>query len=340
MKPLALAMGFTAALCLVQLSKASQRNRGPFRDASDQSCLGGCDVTGTIDMQSNNFDNINALQFDTTPTHVHSEGSIHWDDDDKTLHVDTEVTGTALQVGQEQWVRCTNKTGAQLNNGEAVYVNGAQGQRPTVALADADTETTSRSSIGLMTQDLADNGTGYVTTFGLVRGLDTTGTPVSETWTAGETLYLSTTAGKLTNVMPTTTRYAVRVGIVLYAHATEGIIFVSVADQSPAGFARTAVSDASYATLASDHLIALTTLTASRTITIDDDSCASGKQIVVKDESGSAGTYPIYLIAESTSTINGVNHATTEYTLGIPYASVSLYCGVAGGAGANAWFSY
>lgn len=173
-----------------------------------------------------NLTNVNAIQFNTSPTHTHSEGAIHWDATDKTLHVDTEVTGTALQVGQEVWVRATNKTGVQIDNGDVVYINGAQGSRPTIALGDADTVATATHTIGMATQDIANNGTGYVTTFGLVRGLDTSGTPVGEVWAAGDDLYLSSTAGALTKTRPAVPAHSVRVGYVVFADASDGIILV------------------------------------------------------------------------------------------------------------------
>jgi len=153
---------------------------------------------------------------------THSEGLTYWDDDDKTLNLMTEVDGTTIQTGQEMVVRCTNKTGVQIDNGDVVYVSGAQGSRPTIALADAGAGATSDATIGVVTADIADNATGYVTTFGLVRGLDTSA------FTAGDVLYISSTAGALTNVKPVTPAHAVKVGTCLFSNNGSGIILVSV----------------------------------------------------------------------------------------------------------------
>lgn len=167
------------------------------------------------------------IQFDISeaaPTH--SEGQIHWNSDDKTLDVDSDVVNTSMQVGQEMWVRATNKTAGQLNNGAVVYVDGAQGNRPTVALARADAHSTD-NVIGVMTHDLAINDTGYMTAFGLVRDIDTTGTDESEVWAAGDQLYLSaTTAGALTKTSPASPNHGVEVAIVLLAHASNGVLFI------------------------------------------------------------------------------------------------------------------
>lgn len=79
-----------------------------------------------------------------------------------------------------------------------------------------------------MTHDLPDSGEkGYCTTWGFVRDLDTTGTDVSESWSAGDILYASpTNAGKLTNVKPTAPDNVIPLAAVLTVDATDGVIFV------------------------------------------------------------------------------------------------------------------
>lgn len=172
---------------------------------------------------SGNITTVNAIRFVLVPTVSHIEGQIHWNDTDKTLEIDTNETDVALQVGQEMYIRAVNDTGAPLADGTPVYISGVQGQRPKVNLADASSAATSRTTIGLATHTIGNNNTGFITTFGLVRGLDTTA------WTEGDILYISTTAGQLTNVAPTPPDEIVRIGIVLYSHATQGIIFVQPA---------------------------------------------------------------------------------------------------------------
>ena len=169
------------------------------------------------------------IQFDVSETAPdHSEGQIHWNDDDKSLDIDSEVTGVSAQLPQEVWARATNKSGAELGDGTPVYQDGSQGKRPTVAKALANGGITD-DVLGLMTHDLADNDTGYATMFGLVRDIDTTGTPVSEVWANGNKLYLSdTAAGQLTKTKPTPPNVSYIVASVVYAHATEGILFVRV----------------------------------------------------------------------------------------------------------------
>jgi hypothetical protein len=168
------------------------------------------------------YDGLPYVRFNLGETITCQEGLIKWNDDDKTMDICTENGEVTLQTGQEMHVRGTNKTGSTLTNGQVVYIDGAQGARPTFALANATSEDTSERTIGIVTSDILDNATGYVTTTGLVRDIDTSACP------NGAVLYLSNTPGAFTNVMPQTPNHAVSLGIVVRAHADEGIVYVTV----------------------------------------------------------------------------------------------------------------
>jgi hypothetical protein len=155
---------------------------------------------------------------------VHQEGNIHWDVDDKTAVIDMSVEGVHLQVGQELHVYCTNKSGAQLTNGTVVYQNGVQGFRPKIYKAQSNAKATS-SPIGVLTHDVADNGNAYVTTFGLVRGLNTA------SFADGAPVWLSASvAGAFTSTEPALPNRAIYVGRVLKSHVSEGILLVDIID--------------------------------------------------------------------------------------------------------------
>lgn len=201
------------------------------QEAEDKTFLkldGSRPMEGDIDMDDYDVHNINAINFTLNPTHTHTEGGVHWDPDDKCLNVDSEQAGVALQVGQEQWIRVVNKTGSDITNGQVVYISGAQGNRPTIALADSDSLALSHNTIGLATHDIANNANGYVTTYGLARDIDASGTPVAEVWAEGDVLWLSSTAGAMTNVKPVSPKHQVRIGLVTNNSATEGVVHVNV----------------------------------------------------------------------------------------------------------------
>lgn len=161
------------------------------------------------------------FQFNTTATGIPTtEGTISWNAQDHTLNIQSEITGSMLQVGQENWVRVVNKTGSTISDGKAVYISGAQGNRPKASLAKADAENTSYT-IGVATADIENNAEGYVTIFGLVRGFNTSG------FTAGDSLYLSaSTAGALTNVRPAAPDHGVFVATALNS-TNNGMILVN-----------------------------------------------------------------------------------------------------------------
>jgi hypothetical protein len=173
------------------------------------------------------------VEFDQTPTGTSGVAVMRWNDTDGTLDLGLKGGNVTLQVGQEQVVRVVNKTATNVNlleaNYQAVRVTGAQGQRLKVDLAQATNDTLSAETIGLVTETINNNQQGFITTSGLVRGINTTGSLQGETWADGDIVYLSpTTAGNITNIKPTAPNHLVIIGYVVYAHNTQGSIYVKV----------------------------------------------------------------------------------------------------------------
>ena len=174
------------------------------------------------------------LEFDNTPTNVPTgAGSLVWNDTDGTLDLKLKGGNVTLQVGQEQVTRVVNKTATNITlleaNYQAVRITGAQGQRLKVDLALATTDALSAETIGLVTETIANNQQGFITTSGLVREINTTGSLQGETWADGDILYLSgVTAGQITNVKPTAPIHLIVIGYVVHSHITQGTIYVKV----------------------------------------------------------------------------------------------------------------
>ena len=197
---------------------------------------GGVPYTGaTQDVDLGEFGLLTGnIEFDNTPTNIPTAaGSMVWNDTDGTVDLKLKGGNVTLQIGQENVLRVVNKTATNVNlleaNYQAVRVTGAQGQRLKVDLAQATTDTLSAETIGLVTETINNNQEGFITTSGLIRNIDTTGTLQSETWADGDILYLSpTVAGQLTKVKPTAPNHLVIIGYVVHAHATQGSIFVKV----------------------------------------------------------------------------------------------------------------
>jgi len=160
-----------------------------------------------------------------------TEGTMSWNNTDGTADLIMKGGNVTLQIGQEQLLRVVNKTGVDLleSNYSVVYLSGAQGQRPKVSLGLANNSVNSAATLGLVTETIPNNLEGFITTSGMVREINTTGSLQGETWSEGQALYLSPTiAGAVTNIPPTEPNHRVVIGYVIYAHAVHGSIFVKV----------------------------------------------------------------------------------------------------------------
>lgn len=168
----------------------------------------------------------NGIQFDTTPTvsASHQQGLMQWDEDSSTIEIGMAVSGVKLQIGQEQLVKVFASTPIPENGGKVVYISGAAGAKPLVSLASAADANSSSKVIGITTCPILGSGTnqfGYVTTQGLVHDLNTA------SLSAGTILWLDTVAGNFTGTQPSSPNHSVYLGVVVYQHATQGIIYVN-----------------------------------------------------------------------------------------------------------------
>ena len=174
------------------------------------------------------------MDFDTAAAHTVGVGELAWNNTDGTLDLGLKGGDVTLQIGQEEVIRVVNKTSANLLQSEYKVVRirtaiegGAQGQRLAVLLAQANTKANHSGILGLVTENITNNQEGFITTFGYVRRIDTTGSLQSETWADGDALWLSeTVAGGISNIEPA--NHPVQLGWVTYAHAVNGKIFVKV----------------------------------------------------------------------------------------------------------------
>ena len=195
--------------------------------------------SGSIDL-SGSLTGVTYVGFNTSSINTQPvEGKLSWNNTDGTLDIGLKGGNVTLQVGQETVARVVNKTGGDLLESEfkvvrirSVAEGGAQGQRLAVVLAQADSDADSATTLGVVTENIALNQEGFITIFGLVRGIDTTGANSwagSETWVDGDMLYLSPFhPGYLTNVKPTAPNHLVIVGYVEYAHPNNGKLFIKI----------------------------------------------------------------------------------------------------------------
>lgn len=167
------------------------------------------------------------ITFDTTPGTVPTAtGSLYWDsaDGNQTLSLVMAGTNAVQQIGEETYYRI--KASSAITEGQVVMFTGTVGASGALQGAPATGLTAATASyvMGVATENIALNGWGYVTHFGLVRNIDTTGG--AEAWVDGQILYYDpTVAGGLTKTVPTAPNAKVQVCAVVHA-AVNGSLFV------------------------------------------------------------------------------------------------------------------
>ena len=190
--------------------------------AADSLKLGGVDAEDYMLKEDVEF-----ISFNTSPTPPSGAGNIYWDSSDGTLDVIMGGGVVTQQVGLETFYKVRNTSGTTIDDGTPLMATGVVSgtDRLQVSPAIADGSIASMRYVGLATEDLVSGGgDGYATFFGFVRGLNTTGSLVGETWAIGDILYVSqTNAGKLTKTAPTT-GLKLPIAIVISVNSSTGIL--------------------------------------------------------------------------------------------------------------------
>jgi len=182
-------------------------------------------ITGSLIMDDNAILDVGYVEFNLVNGIAPAEGRLVWSSEDGTLDFGLPGGNVNLQIGQEMVVRVRNNSGSTIVNGTPVNIVGAQGNSPTIGLADASDPTT--GSFGLTTEDIDNNSFGYVTTFGLVRGDEAQ--PINTaSYSPGDRLFVSDTPGLLTDVYPVgTSSRIIFMAIVLVSNTNNGVLWVT-----------------------------------------------------------------------------------------------------------------
>jgi len=171
------------------------------------------------------------LQFDTSNPSSGAVGKLVWGVDDGSLSLGLSATGAQVRVGQDVLYRVRNGTLGTLLKGTLVRCRGVDpgfGQILVEAVA-ANGTYSDESFMGLTTEDLNSGDPGFVTWFGRLEGLNTSGSSVGEVWADGDLLYASpTVVGGMTKAVPTNPNNRVVAGWVVKADPLDGMIFVQI----------------------------------------------------------------------------------------------------------------
>jgi len=173
--------------------------------------------------------NVNEVNFDITPASVvGGAGSLSWNNNDNTQTLQLIGNNNVeLKLTQESYYRV--KASSAITKGNVVMLTGTLGSSGGLLGAPATglTAATGYYVLGIAKESAALNGWIYVQSFGEVKGIDTSGTPVSETWVDGDVLYYNpAVTGGLTKNVPNAPNAKVQVAAVVHADNTNGILFV------------------------------------------------------------------------------------------------------------------
>lgn len=183
----------------------------------------GIDVVKAGSNYTISLDTLKRLHFRTDSTYTGGVGTMRWNLTDGTLDLGLLGGNVTLQLGQESVQRVKHADNSGLTEGKAVYIVGSSGDNLTVRYAQANTESTSANTFGVMTESASGGDKAFCTTFGLVRNINTSNL------TEGGMVWLSKdTAGALTAVRPTAPNHGVEIGFCVRKHATAGVIFVTI----------------------------------------------------------------------------------------------------------------
>jgi len=153
-------------------------------------------------------------------------GRLHWNGG-YTLNLDM-TPNVSQAIGESQYYYI--KASAAIAKGQLVMFDGSVGASGVLKGKPATGVTNGQLIMGVAAEAIANNDFGLVSSFGLVRGFNTTGTPYGETWADGDILYYNPSfAGGLTKNLPAApTPHVVVAAVVNAATAGSGSIFVRV----------------------------------------------------------------------------------------------------------------
>jgi len=197
-------------------------------------------------------DNVPWLTFNTAPSPVPTAvGSMYWDGG-STLGIQA-TANVLIKVGESEYVYV--KASSAITKGQLCYHTGAVGASGVITAAPTPLGLTDPNQIvGVAAETIALNGFGLIQISGDLRGFNTTGSSVGETWADGDPLYYNPNfVGSMTKVKPTAPSIKSYIGEVINAaSAGSGSMHIRIVPGSVLGGTD---SNVQFGTLANSDLI-------------------------------------------------------------------------------------
>ena len=197
-------------------------------------------------------DNVPWLTFNVAPSPVPTAvGSMYWDGG-TTMGVQA-TTSVIIRVGESEYVYA--KASSAITKGQLCYHTGAVGASGVITVAPSPLALSDPNQIvGVAAETIALNGFGLIQISGDLRGFNTTGSSVGETWADGDPLYYNPAyVGSFTKNKPVAPNQKTYIGEVTNAGAgSSGSIHVRIVPGSVLGGTD---SNVQFGTLANNDLI-------------------------------------------------------------------------------------
>ena len=159
---------------------------------------------------------VNKLNLSIDTSLVAGAGQITWNPDERTADIGLD-NNVVLQVGQETVALVRNGTLSTIANGTVVMLTGSVGNSGRLVVAPYDGVADASLILGIATETIAAGVDGFVTSYGKIRGIDTS------MWNDGDVLY---TNGSGLATTPTST-LSMKIAAVVHSH-TNGTLMVRV----------------------------------------------------------------------------------------------------------------
>ena len=170
----------------------------------------------TID-DSDNVIDPRSVQFSGNVPAALTPGTLWFDSSTDTLNL--QQNAITQQIGEELYVY--GKASSAISGEtvlQAIYKTGTVGASGAITFAPTVSGITDGGLIvGVGTEDIAINGFGRITNFGIVHGVNTTGSTYSETWVDGDEIWYNPTTGGLTKTKPLAPNIKVQIGTVIHS---------------------------------------------------------------------------------------------------------------------------
>ena len=159
---------------------------------------------------------VNKVNLSTDTSLVASAGQITWNPNERTADIGLD-NNVVLQVGQETVVLVRNGTASAITDGTVVMLTGSIGNSGRLVVAPYDGVSDASLILGIATETIASGADGFVTSYGKIRGINTS------MWNDGDVLYAN---GSGLDITPTST-LSMKIAVVVHSH-TNGTLMVRV----------------------------------------------------------------------------------------------------------------